>query len=315
MVSINCTPEGNSYSRISGENDHIFSQLKSISEESVLVETVDHKQMQCWVIYPPEFDENKVYPAIEIVLGGPQGSNSQDWSYRWCYRLMAQQGYIVILPNRRGTTAFGQEWKEQISGDYCGLNMQDYLSAGRYIKSKPYVGKLACVGASYGGYSAYMLEGLHGDLFDCFIAHAGIFDEKQLWFTTEEMWFANWDNGGLTEYAYEEGQMGPKGDGVTFGGMQQAGSPYASTPKAQRHYANSPSSMVTKWHTPILCIHGMMDYRIPYEQGMAAFNAAQMMGVPSKLLVFPEENHWILQPQNSLYWHREFYSWLDRWMR
>ncbi len=315
MVSINCTPEGNSYSRISGENDHIFSQLKSISEESVLVETVDHKQMQCWVIYPPEFDENKVYPAIEIVLGGPQGSNSQDWSYRWCYRLMAQQGYIVILPNRRGTTAFGQEWKEQISGDYCGLNMQDYLSAGRYIKSKPYVGKLACVGASYGGYSAYMLEGLHGDLFDCFIAHAGIFDEKQLWFTTEEMWFANWDNGGLTEYAYEEGQMGPKGDGVTFGGMQQAGAPYASTPKAQRHYANSPSSMVTKWHTPILCIHGMMDYRIPYEQGMAAFNAAQMMGVPSKLLVFPEENHWILQPQNSLYWHREFYSWLDRWMR
>ena len=315
MVSIKCTPEGNSYSRISTENDRIFAQLKNISEESVMVETVDHKQMQCWVIYPPEFDENKVYPAIEIVLGGPQGTNSQDWSYRWCYRLMAQQGYIVILPNRRGTTAFGQEWKEQISGDYCGLNMQDYLSAGRYIKSKPYVGKLACVGASYGGYSAYMLEGLHGDLFDCFIAHAGIFDEKQLWFTTEEMWFANWDNGGLTEYAYESGQMGPKGDGITFGGMQQAGSPYASTPKAQRHYSNSPASMVTKWHTPILCIHGMMDYRIPYEQGMAAFNAAQMMGVPSRLLVFPEENHWILQPQNSLYWHREVYSWLDRWMR
>ena len=315
MVSIKTTPEGNSYSRISTENDRIFAQLKNISEESVMVETVDHKQMQCWVIYPPEFDENKVYPAIEIVLGGPQGTNSQDWSYRWCYRLMAQQGYIVILPNRRGTTAFGQEWKEQISGDYCGLNMQDYLSAGRYIKSKPYVGKLACVGASYGGYSAYMLEGLHGDLFDCFIAHAGIFDEKQLWFTTEEMWFANWDNGGLTEYAYESGQMGPKGDGITFGGMQQAGSPYASTPKAQRHYSNSPASMVTKWHTPILCIHGMMDYRIPYEQGMAAFNAAQMMGVPSRLLVFPEENHWILQPQNSLYWHREVYSWLDRWMR
>ena len=315
LVAVDITAAGTSYRQISDENGHIFSQLKPIHEESVLVETVDNKQMQCWVVYPPEFDENKVYPAIEIVLGGPQGSNSQDWSYRWCYRLMAQQGYIVILPNRRGTTAFGQEWKEQISGDYCGLNMQDYLSAGRYIKSKPYVGKLACVGASYGGYSAYMLEGLHGDLYDCFIAHAGIFDEKQLWFTTEEMWFANWDNGGLTEYAYTPGQMGPKGDGITFGGMQQAGAPYASTPKAQRHYANSPSSMVTKWHTPILCIHGMMDFRIPYEQGMAAFNAAQMMGVPSKLVIFPEENHWILQPQNSLFWHREVYEWLDRWLR
>ena len=304
-----------SFKQITTENKHILDQLSPIREESVFVETVDHKQMQCWVVYPPEFDESKVYPAIEIVLGGPQGTNSQDWSYRWCYRLMAQQGYIVILPNRRGTTAFGQEWKEQISGDYPGLNMQDYLVAGRYIKSKPYVGKLACVGASYGGYSAYMLEGLHGDLYDCFIAHAGIFDEKALWFTTEEMWFANWDNGGLTEYAYEPGKQGPAGDGITFGGMQQAGAPYASTPKAQRHYANSPSSMVTKWHTPILCIHGGMDFRIPYEQGMAAFNAAQMMGVPSKLIVFPEENHWILQPQNALYWHRNFYDWLDKWCK
>ena len=270
---------------------------------------------RCWVLSPPHFDPSKQYPGIEIVLGGPQGTNSQDWSYRWCYRLMAQQGYVVIMPNRRGTTAFGQEWKEQISGDYPGLNMQDYLTAGRWLKSQDYIGKLACVGASYGGYSAYMLEGLHGDLYDCFIAHAGIFDEKMLWYTTEEMWFANWDNGGLTEYAYTPGQTGPAGDGITFGGMQQAGAPYASTPKAQRHYANSPSSMVTKWHTPILCIHGMMDYRIPYEQGMAAFNAAQMMGVPSRLVVFPQENHWILQPQNSLYWHREFYSWLEKWCK
>ena len=314
LVSV--TPGAELSSRqITTENSAILGQLSPIHEESVYVETVDHKQMQCWVVYPPEFDESKVYPAIEIVLGGPQSSNSQDWSYRWCYRLMAQQGYIVILPNRRGTTAFGQEWKEQISGDYPGLNMQDYLAAGRYIKSKPYVGKLACVGASYGGYSAYMLEGLHGDLYDCFIAHAGIFDEKQLWFTTEEMWFANWDNGGLTEYAYTPGELGPRGDGITFGGMQQAGAPYASTPKAKRHYSNSPSSMVTKWHTPILCIHGGMDFRIPYEQGMAAFNAAQMMGVPSKLLIFPGENHWILQPQNALFWHRNFYEWLDRWCK
>ena len=301
--------------QITDENKWIFDQLETPTSESVHVETVDGKQMQCWVLYPPKFDENKVYPAIEIVLGGPQGTNSQDWSYRWCYRLMAQQGYIVILPNRRGTTAFGQEWKEQISGDYCGLNMQDYLCAGRWIKSKPYVGKLACVGASYGGYSAYMLEGLHGDLYDCFIAHAGIFNEKQMWFTTEESWFANWDGGGLAEYAYEPGQTGPKGDGITFGGMQQAGAPYATTALAQRHYASDPSCNITKWHTPILCIHGMMDFRIPYEQGMAAFNAAQMMGVPSKLVIFPEECHWILQPQNSLFWHRNVYDWLDRWCK
>ncbi|MCH5172910.1 MAG: S9 family peptidase [Bacteroidales bacterium] len=313
LVSVD--PSGAAFSPITGVNSRLLSGLGEPRSESVYVETVDGKQMQCWVLYPPEFDPSKTYPAIEIVLGGPQGSNSQDWSYRWCYRLMAQQGYIVIMPNRRGTTAFGQAWKEQISGDYCGLNMQDYLSAGRYIKSQPYVGKLACVGASYGGYSAYMLEGLHGDLYDCFIAHAGIFDEAQLWFTTEEMWFANWDNGGLTEYAYEPGLTGPSGDGITFGGMQQAGAPYADNPLARRHYANSPSSMVTKWHTPILCIHGMKDYRIPYEQGMAAFNAAQMMGVPSKLVVFPDENHWILQPQNALYWQRTFFEWLERWMR
>ena len=316
LVALSCNAGGaTGFEQITHENAHILEQLSEPVSESVYVETVDGKQMQCWVIYPPQFDASKQYPAIEIVLGGPQGTNSQDWSYRWCYRLMAQQGYIVILPNRRGTTAFGQEWKEEISGDYCGLNMQDYLSAGRYIKSQPYVGKLACVGASYGGYSAYMLEGLHGDLFDCFVAHAGIFDEKMLWYTTEEMWFANWDNGGLTEYAYTEGEQGPRGDGVTFGGMQQAGAPYATTAKAQRHYANSPASMVTNWHTPILCIHGMMDFRIPYGQGMAAFNAAQMMGVPSKLLIFPEETHWVLQPQNSLFWHREVYGWLDKWLK
>lgn len=315
LVSVDISARGTSFTPITDENGHLISQLDEISQESIQLTTVDGKQMQCWVLYPPEFDENKVYPAIEILLGGPQGTNSQDWSYRWCYRLMAQQGYIVILPNRRGTTAFGQEWKEQISGDYSGLNMQDYLTAGKYIKDKPYVGKLAAVGASYGGYSVYMLEGLHDGLYDCFIAHAGIFDEKQLWFTTEEMWFANWDNGGLSEYAYKPGQTGPSGDGITFGGMQQAGAPYASTAKARHHYENSPSSMVTRWRTPILCIHGMMDYRIPYEQGMAAFNAAQMMGVPSKLIIFPEENHWILQPQNSLYWHREFYDWLNKWTK
>lgn len=314
LVAVNITALGTEFAQITDENAHIFNQLTDARSESVSLKTTDGKQMQCWILYPPKFDPNKKYPAIEIVLGGPQGTNSQSWSYRWCYRLMAEQGYVVMMPNRRGTTAFGQEWKEQISGDYPGQNMQDYLTAGKYMKSLPYIDKLACVGASYGGYSAYMLEGLHGNLYDCFIAHAGIFNEEQLWYTTEEMWFANWDNGGLTEYKYKEGEQGPSKDGVTFGGMQQAGAPYAKTTKAKNHYANSPKDMVTKWHTPILCIHGMMDYRIPYEQGMAAFNAAQMMGVPSKLLIFPEENHWILQPQNSLYWHREFYDWLSRWM-
>ena len=164
LVSVKITASGVTYAQITDENKHILDQLSDVKDERVWVETVDYKKMLCWVLYPPQFDPNKQYPAIEIVLGGPQGSNSQDWSYRWCYRLMAQQGYIVILPNRRGTTAFGQAWKEQISGDYPGLNMQDYLSAGRYIKGQPYVNKLACVGASYGGYSAYMLEGLHGDL-------------------------------------------------------------------------------------------------------------------------------------------------------
>ena len=297
LISLSVNAEGeSSFKQISDENGHIMKQLDEIGQESVFVETVDHQQMQCWVLYPPEFDETKTYPAIEIVLGGPQSTNSQDWSYRWCYRLMAQQGYIVILPNRRGTTAFGQAWKEEISGDYCGLNMQDYLSAGRWIKSKPYVGKLACVGASYGGYSAYMLEGLHGDLYDCFIAHAGIFDEAGLYYTTEEMWFADWDNGGL-------------GRGLL------SGSPWSNYPEPVRHYANSPLTKVQQWHTPILCIHGMMDFRIPYTQGMAAFNCAQMMGVPSKLLIFPEETHWVLQPQNSLFWHREVFDWLERWCK
>jgi len=316
LVAINVPAEGNaSFKQITDENGHLLDQLTAPKSESVLVETVDHKQMLCWVLYPPQFDPSKVYPAIEILLGGPQGSCSQDWSYRWCYRLMAEQGYIVIMPNRRGTSAFGQEWKEQISGDYPGLNMWDYLCAGWYIKSQPYVGKLACCGASYGGYSAYMLEGLHGDLYDCFVSHAGIFNEKQLWYTTEEMWFANWDGGGLKEYAYEPGQVGPKGDGITFGGMQQAGAPYSNRWKPIRHYASAPVENVTKWHTPILCMHGMKDYRIPYEQGMAAFNAAQMMGVPSKLVIFPEECHWILQPQDAIYWYRTYFDWLERWTK
>lgn len=293
--------ENPSYEQITHENEHLLAQLDKISMESRHIKTVDGKDMQTWVLYPPHFDENKKYPSILITLGGPQGTNSQGWSYRWCYRLMAQQGYVVVMPNRRGTTAFGQEWKEQISGDYIGLNMQDYMSAARELKAEPFIDKMAAVGASYGGYSVYYLSGIHDGLFDCFIAHAGIFDEEAMWYTTEEMWFPNWDNGGL-------------GEGPVFDGIRQGGAPYSDLPKAVRHYTNSPEKNIQKWDTPILCIHGEKDYRIPYEQGMAAFNAAQMMGVPSRLVVFPSENHWILQPQNSLYWHKEFYDWLSRWM-
>ena len=300
---------------ITNENEHLLGQLTPHRTEKRMVKTVDGKEMVTWVLFPPEFDETKTYPAIEILLGGPQGTLSQEWSYRWNYYLMCNQGYVVVLPNRRGTTAFGQEWCEQISGDYIGLNMQDYISAGKMIKAEPYIGKLAACGASYGGYSVYYMAGINNGLYDCFIAHAGIFDEKYMYYETEEMWFPNWDNGGLTEYAFEDGQMGHKGDGKTFGGMQQAGSPWSDNPKARRHYANSPASNIQKWNTPILCIHGMMDFRIPYDQGMAAFNAAQMMGVPSKLIVFPEENHWILKPQNALFWHRSYFDWLDRWCK
>ena len=313
LVAVN--EEDGSFGMISDENGHILGQLEPCDIEERWITTVDGKKMLTWVLYPPKFDSTKVYPAIEIFLGGPQGTLSQGWSYRWNYRLMASQGYIVILPNRRGTTAFGQEWCEQISGDYIGLNMQDYLSAARELKKEPYVGKMAGCGASYGGFSVYYMAGIHGDTYDCFIAHAGIFDEKYMYYETEEMWFPNWDNGGLTEYSYTPGEMGPRGDGKTFGGIQQAGSPWSDAPKAKRHYDNSPAANVTKWHTPILCIHGMMDFRIPYDQGMAAFNTAQMMGVPSKLIIFPEETHWILQPQNALFWHRSYFDWLDLWCK
>ena len=303
------------YTQISHENDAILAQVDGIRTEQIVLKSSNGEDLYCWVIYPPHFDESKSWPGIEMFNGGPQTSLDQSWSYRWNFRLMAQQGYVVVLPNRHGDSGFGQAWKEQISGDYQGLNMDDYQIAGRWFKSQPWAGKLAGVGASYGGFSVYNMMGIHGDLYDCFISHAGIFNEKQMWYTTEEAWFGNWDNGGLTEYAYEPGQTGPAGDGITFGGMQQAGAPYAVGAKVREHYDNDPEAKITKWHTPILCIHGMMDFRIPYEQGMAAFAAAQMMGCPSKLIIFPEECHWILQPQNALFWHREFFDWLEKWVK
>ena len=305
----------NAIHQITFENEHLLGQLDKHETEARWLTTVDGEKMLTWVLLPPKFDASKTYPAIEICLGGPQGSLSQGWSYRWNYMLMCHQGYVVVLPNRRGTTAFGQPWCEQISGDYIGLNMQDYLTAARHIKAEPYVSGVAACGASYGGFSVYYLAGIHKDVYDCFIAHAGIFNEEHMYMTTEEMWFPNWDNGGLHEYAYKEGQVGAAGDGVTFGGLKQGGSPWSNLPKARRHYDNSPHKLVQNWHTPILCIHGGSDFRVPVDEGMAAFNAAQMMGVPSKLIVFPHENHWILKPQNALYWHRSYFDWLDRWMK
>ena len=308
------------YTPVTHENQHILSQLEAHKTEARMVRTVDGKDMLTWVLYPPQFDRSKEYPAILICLGGPQGTLSQGWSYRWNYRLMAAQGYVVVLPNRRGTTAFGQEWTEQISGDYPGLNMQDYLAAAREMKAEPYVGRMAACGASYGGYSVYYLCGTHGDVFDAFIAHAGIFNEEHMYMTTEEMWFPNFDNGGLHECEIDprvgtpEGPVGPAGDGVTFGGIRQGGSPWSNDPKAVRHYALSPHKLVTKWHTPLMVIHGGMDYRVPVDEGMAAYNAAQMMGVPSRLLIFPDENHWILKPQNAMMWHREYFRWLSEWL-
>ena len=321
LVAIDIKGEDIAYRQLTYENEHILSQLAEHETEARWMETVDGKQMLTWVLYPPQFDPAKEYPAITICLGGPQGTLSQGWSYRWNYRLMAAQGYVVVLPNRRGTTAFGQEWTEQISGDYPGLNMQDYLVAAKEMKAEPYVGKMAACGASYGGYSVYYLCGTHGDVFDAFIAHAGIFNEEHMYMTTEEMWFPNFDNGGLHETEIDprvgtpECPVGPAGDGVTFGGIKQGGSPWSNDPKALRHYALSPHKLVTNWHTPLMVIHGGMDYRVPVDEGMAAYNAAQMMGVPSRLLIFPDENHWILKPQNALMWHREYFRWLDQWCR
>lgn len=321
LVAVSLEGTEASYTQITHENEHILSQLENHSTEARYVKTVDGKDMLTWVLYPPQFDPAKTYPAITICLGGPQGTLSQGWSYRWNYRLMAEQGYIVVLPNRRGTTAFGQEWTEQISGDYPGLNMQDYLAAAKEVKAEPYVGKMAACGASYGGYSVYYLCGTHGDVFDAFIAHAGIFNEEHMYMTTEEMWFPNFDNGGLHETMIDprvgtsEAPVGPAGDGITFGGIRQGGSPWSNDPKAERHYRLSPHKLVTNWHTPLMVIHGGMDYRVPVDEGMAAYNAAQMMGVPSRLLIFPDENHWILKPQNALLWHREYFRWLDQWCR
>ena len=285
---ISTNPQTGEFTQLTKENDATLSKLKTPTVTQRWLKTVDGKDMHVWVVYPPEFDESKTYPAVMMCLGGPQGTISQGFSTRWNYRLMASNDYIVVLPNRRGTTAFGQPWCEQISGDYIGLNMQDYLTAARTIKNEPYVNKIAATGASYGGYSIFYLAGIHKNLFDAFIAHAGIFNQEHMYMTTEELWFPNFDNGGA---------------------------PWDNNPVAKRHYENSAHKLVKNWNTPILVTHGEMDYRVPVDQGYAAYNAAQIMGVDSKLILYPEENHWILRPQNSIHWNREFFDWLNKYCK
>lgn len=273
-------------------NGDIFAQLTMPTIEAKKVPTTDGKEMLTWVIYPPKFDASHKYPAILYCQGGPQSAVSQFWSYRWNFALMASNGYIMIAPNRRGVPGFGTEWEEQISKDYPGQNMRDYLSTVDYMKAnEPAIdpARIGATGASYGGFSVYWLAGNHDKRFAALLAHAGIFNTEAQYLETEEMWFANWDMGGA---------FWDKDNAV-----------------AQRTFATSPHRFVDRWDTPIMISHGEKDYRILASQGMAAFNAAKMRGIPAEMVIFPDENHWILKPQNAVMWQRLFFRWFDRWLK
>ena len=272
-------------------NGEIFRNLDMPTVEKRMVPTTDGKEMLTWVVYPPKFDASRKYPAILYCQGGPQQAVSQFWSYRWNLALMAANGYIVIAPNRRGLPGFGTEWEEQISKDYPGQNMADYLSAVDDLKKEPYVDgdHIGATGASYGGFSVYFLAGIHEHRFAALLAHAGIFNMEAQYLETEEMWFANWDMGGA------------------FWDKDNAA--------AQRTFANSPHRMVDKWDTPIMISHGEYDYRILASQGEAAFNAAKLRGIPAEMVIYPDENHWILKPQNAVLWQRLFFRWFDKWLK
>ena len=278
--------------QLTHENDNIYSQIEMGTVVPRWQKTTDGKQMLTWIIYPPHFDPSKKYPTLLYCEGGPQSPVSQFWSFRWNFMMMAANDYIIVAPNRRGLPGFGNAWNEQISGDYGGQCMKDYLSAiDEFVANEPYVDKdrLGCVGASFGGFSVYWLAGHHDKRFKAFIAHDGIFNMEMQYLETEEKWFANWDMGG----AYWD----------------------KSNKTAQRTFANSPHLFVDKWDAPILCIHGEKDYRILANQGMAAFDAAKMRGVEAQLLIFPDENHWVLKPQNGILWQRTFFSWLDKYLK
>ncbi|MDD4603764.1 MAG: S9 family peptidase [Bacteroidales bacterium] len=277
--------------QITTTNKDILDKLTFGKVTQRWIKTTDNKEMKTWIIYPPHFDSTKKYPTLLYCEGGPQSTVSQFWSYRWNFQMMAANGYIVVAPNRRGLPGFGSAWNEEISGDYGGQNMKDYLSAIDAVSKEPYVNKdkMGCVGASYGGFSVYWLAGNHNKRFKAFIAHDGMFNLESQYLETEEMWFVNWDLGG----------------------------PYwdKNNKIAQRSFANSPHRFVQNWDTPILCIHGGLDYRIVATQGMQAFDAAILRGIPAELLYFPDENHWVLKPQNGILWQRTFFNWLDRWLK
>jgi dipeptidyl aminopeptidase/acylaminoacyl peptidase len=272
-------------------NKGILDQLTMGAVEKRWIKTTDNKDMLTWIIYPPHFDPAKKYPAILYCQGGPQGTISQYWSYRWNFQMMAANGYIIVAPNRRGLPGFGMEWLEQISKDYGGQNIKDQLSAIDAMAAEPFVDetRLGAVGASYGGFAVNYLAGNHDGRFKAFISHCGIFNFEQMYATTEEMFFVDWDYGG------------PFWD--------------KSNRAAQRSYSFSPHHFVQNWDTPMLVIHGEKDFRIPYPQGMAAFNSAVLQDIPAKFLYFPEENHWVTGAQNGILWQRVFKEWLDQWLK
>ncbi len=274
--------------QLSHVNRDILGRTAMGNVEERWVTTTDDKEMLVWVIYPPNFDPDKVYPALLYCGGGPQSAVSQFFSYRWNFQIMAAHDYIVVAPNRRGLPTFGQDWNDQISEDWGGQNMKDYLSAIDAVKEEPFVdeSRLGAIGASYGGYSVFWLAGHHENRFSAFISHCGLFNLESWYASTEEMFFANHDIGGA----------------------------YWEDPRPHS-YDFSPHLHVHKWDTPMMVIHGAKDYRVPYIEGLQAFNAAQLQGVPSRLLFFPEENHWVLTPQNGILWQREFFGWLDKWLK
>jgi len=267
-------------------NDDVNNTLAKCKTERRFVTTTDNKKMLVWVVYPPNFDPAKKYPTLLYCQGGPQAALTQFYSYRWNFQLMASQGYIIVAPNRRGMPGHGTQWNEQVSKDWGGQVIKDYLSAIDAVSKESYVDKsrLGCVGASFGGFSVFALEGEHQGRFKTFISHDGIFDFRSMYGTTDEVFFENWEKGG----------------------------PYwdKKNAAAQRSFSQSPSNFVDKWNTPIFIIQGGKDYRVPIEQGLQAFQAAQLKGIKSKLLYLPEENHWVLNAQNAMVWQREFFSWL-----
>lgn len=273
--------------QLTHENDSYYNSISLSQVKKRMTKTVDGKDLLSWVIYPPDFDSTKQYPTLLYCQGGPQGALSQFYSYRWNFALMAAHGYIVIAPNRRGMPGYGVAWNEQISTDYGGLNMQDYLSAIDDLSKESYVDKerLGCIGASYGGYSVFYLATMHEGRFKSFIAHDGIFNWKSMYGTTEELFFVNWDLGGA--YWDKDNKVAQKS-----------------------HTVFNPAEHVEKWDTPIMIIQGGKDYRVPIGQGLEAFQAAQLQDIKSRLLYFPDENHWVLDYQNSFIWHTEFYKWL-----